>query len=87
MTAAVCILVALSATLVSSSPEETRILEFRETNFSTLNQNVTYKSSKANEPKGMAPLYKITNQILDLFLGDEPIAEGKKYGFAYLKIS
>lgn len=54
-----------------------RILEFREANFSTWNQKVRYNSSVANNPKGMEPLYRLTKQILDVFLGEKPIPDGK----------
>lgn len=60
-----------------ASLSSTPILEFRETNYTKLQQNVTYKSTKSFDIKGMQPLYNITNMVLDFFLGDEPIAEGK----------
>lgn len=71
-----CILVALASSYAAQAVEPT-ILEFRETNYSTLQQNVTYKSTKTNDPKGMEPLYKLTNLILDFFLGDDLIADGE----------
>lgn len=77
---AICILLAVittSPTLVTATPQAPTILEFREANYSTLHQNVTYKSSRVNDPKGMEPLYKITNKVLDFFLDDDPIADGK----------
>lgn len=75
-TIAICIL-ALAASSYAVQSAETSILEFRETNYTTLQQNVTYKSSRTNDPKGMEPLYKITNLVLDFFLGEDPIADGK----------
>lgn len=77
---AICIIFACitsSSIAALSSDSSASILEFRETNYSTLVQNVTYRSTKVASFKGMAPLYNITNLILDFFLGDEPIAEGK----------
>lgn len=55
-----------------------QILQFRDTNYSSPTiTNVTYISSKSYDAKGMAPLYKIANQILGLFIGDNVIPEGK----------
>lgn len=67
-----------SSTAALDSESSAPILAFRETNYSALNQNVTYRSTQAGSFKGMAPLYNITNLILDFFLGDEPIVDGKK---------
>lgn len=61
---------------VKQMEDGTQILRFRAANFSTLNRLVKYNSTTMNDPKGMAPLYKISNQILDLFLGDDAIPEG-----------
>lgn len=73
----ICTLLALAASTYATQAVEPSILEFRETNYTSLQQNVTYKSSRANDPKGMEPLYKITNLVLDFFLDEDPIAEGK----------
>lgn len=54
----------------------TEVLRFREANYTTLNRTIKYNSTTMNDPKGMAPLYKISNQILDLFLGEDAIPEG-----------
>lgn len=56
--------------------DDVQILNFREANFSTYNATVKYKSTTLNDPKGMAPLYNITNRILDFFLNEEPILDG-----------
>lgn len=61
---------------VDQLDDGTQILRFRAANFSTLNRTIKYNSTTLNDPKGMAPLYKISNQILDLFLGDDAIPEG-----------
>lgn len=61
----------------SSSPAPTRILQFREANFSKWNENVKYNSTALTNPKGMEPLYNITNIVLDFFLGKKPIPDGK----------
>lgn len=57
--------------------DDIKILNLPEANFSAFNETAKYMSTTMNDPKGMAPLYKISNQILDLFLGNEPIAPGK----------
>lgn len=61
----------------SSSPAPTRILQFREANFSKWNEKVKYNSTALTNPKGMEPLYNITNTVLDFFLGKQPIPDGK----------
>lgn len=56
-----------------------QILKFRDTNYSSQTiTNVTYISSQSYDAKGMAPLYKIANQVLGLFIGDNVIPEGKR---------
>lgn len=61
---------------VDQLDDGTQILRFRVANFSTLSRTIKYNSTTMNDPKGMAPLYKISNQILDVFLGDDAIPEG-----------
>lgn len=63
---------------------QNRILQFREANFSTWNEKIKYNSTTLNDPKGMAPLYKISNQILDWFLGEDAIPDGKYKYLRYL---
>lgn len=53
-----------------------QILNFREANFSTCNETVNYRSTILNDPKGMTPLYNISNRILNLFVYDDPILDG-----------
>ncbi|XP_059619973.1 prominin-like protein isoform X4 [Phlebotomus argentipes] len=53
-----------------------RILDFKETSFSNWEQNVTYISSTGYHARGMAPMYQITNRVLDLFIGPDAIPEG-----------
>lgn len=54
-----------------------QIIQFRDTNYSpSSTNNVTYISSQSYNAKGMAPLYKIANQILSLFIGDKILPEG-----------
>lgn len=61
---------------VDQLDDGTEVLRFRAANFSTFNRTIKYNSTTLNDPKGMAPLYKISNQILDLFLGEDAIPEG-----------
>lgn len=61
----------------TTSPATTRIIQFRDANFSVWNENVKYNSTAMQNPKGMEPLYNITNVILDFFLGKKPIPDGK----------
>lgn len=61
---------------VDQLDDGTQILRFRVANFSTLSRTIKYNSTTMNDPKGMAPLYKISNQILDVFLCDDAIPEG-----------
>ncbi|XP_055688743.1 prominin-like protein isoform X2 [Lutzomyia longipalpis] len=53
-----------------------RILDFKETSFSNWEQNVTYVSSTGYHARGMAPMYDITNRVLDLFIGPDALPEG-----------
>lgn len=75
---------ALSSTAVvmatnpdTNSPANTRIIQFRDANFSVWNEKVKYNSTAMTNPKGMEPLYNITTIILDFFLGKKPIPDGK----------
>lgn len=61
---------------VDQLDDGTEILRFRVANYSSFNRTIKYNSTTMNDPKGMAPLYKISNQILDMFLGDDVIPEG-----------
>lgn len=55
-----------------------RQLEFRDANYTVwAKDNVSYISSTSYNAKGMAPLYKITNQVLQMFVGENAIPEGK----------
>lgn len=61
----------------SPANANTRIIQFRDANFSTWNEKVKYNSTAMKNPKGMEPLYNITNIILDFFIGKKPIPDGK----------
>lgn len=53
------------------------ILELKETKYTQWNNNVTYISSTSYHAKGMGPVYAISNLIIDLFMGKEPIPDGE----------
>lgn len=83
-TVLICVLLigALSSTTLASSSESTsaentRIIQFRDANFSIWNEKIRYNSTAMSNPKGMEPLYNITTVILDFFLGKKPIPDGK----------
>lgn len=53
-------------------------LVFRNASFSSVApSNVTYRSSTGYNAKGMAPLYKIANQVIGLFVGKTVLPDGK----------
>lgn len=52
-------------------------LNLKETNYTPWNNNVTYISSTSYHAKGMGPVYVISNQIIDLFMGRDVIPEGE----------
>lgn len=63
-----------------------RQLEFRDANYTVwAKENVAYISSTSYHAKGMAPLYKIANQVLQMFVGENAIPEGRFF-FAFLCI-
>lgn len=68
---------AQSTNLDTKTSENTRIIQFRDANFSRWNEKVKYNSTAMTNPKGMEPLYNITSVILDFFLGKKPIPDGK----------
>lgn len=66
----------------SSSSINSNLLDIRPVNYSTWNRNVTYVSSAAFNARGMAPLYNITNMVINLFVdANEPIPKGMKFVF------
>lgn len=75
---AMSIMLAQAAHSETTSPAATtRIIQFRDANFSIWNENIKYNSTAMTNPKGMEPLYNITNMILDFFLGKKPIPDGE----------
>lgn len=60
-----------------TTPPSNRIIQFREANYSEWNEKIKYNSTAMSNPKGMAPLYNLTNMFLDFFLGKKPIPDGK----------
>lgn len=62
----------------SQQQAATNLLDVKPVNYSVWKQNVTYLSSSAFNARGMAPLYNISNTIINLFVDDEePIPRGK----------
>ncbi|XP_063700533.1 prominin-like protein isoform X2 [Culicoides brevitarsis] len=54
-----------------------KLLNIQKVQYSTYNRSDTYLSSTSYNSKGMAPLYNITNMVIDLFVDDdEPIPRG-----------
>lgn len=68
---------ALATNADAQTPANTRIIQFRDANFSVWNEKVKYNSTAMTNPKGMEPLYNITTIILDFFLGKKPIPDGE----------
>lgn len=62
--------------------QETSILRLRRTEYSNFHKNVTYLSSTVYYPRGMKPIYKANNDILNIFLGEDAIPEGKLIWFS-----
>ena len=55
-----------------------RILQIENTKYSIWSQNMTYHSSTGYNALGMAPLYNLTNKLIDVFVdAEEPIPPGK----------
>ena len=54
-----------------------RILKIENTKYTVWIQNLTYASSTDYNALGMAPLYNITNKVIDLFVDHQPIPDGK----------
>lgn len=60
------------------SDSSSSIIQFRDAEFSAWkHDNVTYLSSSGYNAMGMAPLYRIANQIIGLFVGEAVLPEGK----------
>lgn len=66
------ILPSASVVVVQAEP----ILKTRTTEFTRFNDVVEYLSSTSYNARGMAPLYEITNQVIDLFVDENPIPDG-----------
>lgn len=62
----------------SSTISSDKVLQFRDANYTVWTSgNVSYISSTSYSAKGMAPLYKIANEVLRHFIGDVVIPDGK----------
>lgn len=70
----------LAKTAVQASAISPGLIQFRDAQFSEWKSgNVTYLSSTAYNAMGMAPLYRIANQVIELFVGEAVLPDGKKY--------
>lgn len=56
-----------------------QILDIQKTNYTLRNVSVTYESSTTYSSLGMAPLYTITNAVLDIIVGKNLLPEGLYY--------
>uniref|UniRef100_A0A182WKT3 Prominin-like protein n=1 Tax=Anopheles minimus TaxID=112268 RepID=A0A182WKT3_9DIPT len=74
MLGVVLLLIQPSAFVVVAQAEP--ILKIRTTEFTRYNELIEYESSKSYNPRGMAPLYQITNHVIDLFVAEYPIPDG-----------
>ncbi|XP_035914409.1 LOW QUALITY PROTEIN: prominin-like protein, partial [Anopheles stephensi] len=70
----VLLLILPSAFVVVAQAEP--ILKIRTTEFTRYNEVIEYQSSTSYNPRGMAPLYEITNHVIDLFVDENPIPDG-----------
>ncbi|XP_058053748.1 prominin-like protein [Anopheles bellator] len=69
------LLLILPSALVAVAQAEP-ILKIRATEFTRFNDTADYLSSKSYNARGMAPLYEITNHVINLFVDETPIPEG-----------
>lgn len=77
---------ATTRVLSETGSGETMLL-FRDANYSSWeHENVTYRSSTGYNAKGMAPLYKIANQVISLFVGKTVLPEGEWTGGEILRL-
>ncbi|XP_049293875.1 prominin-like protein isoform X4 [Anopheles funestus] len=74
MLGVVLLLILPSAFVVVAQAEP--ILKIRTTEFTRYNEVIEYQSSTSYNPRGMAPLYEITNHVIDLFVDEYPIPDG-----------
>lgn len=64
--------------VLSESGSGETLLVFRDANYSGWeHENVTYRSSTGYNAKGMAPLYKIANQVISVFVGKTVLPDGE----------
>lgn len=77
-TVALAAFVLLSTAHASTAekPTTTRLIPYSPTNYTNWRTNVTYMSSSGYDAQGMAPLYRITNWVLNWFVGEIAIPEG-----------
>lgn len=73
----IVLLTVIVALIFTPSTSAEPILNFKETNYTLWNNNVSYISSTSYHAKGMGPVYVISNQIIGLFMGRDVIPEGE----------
>ncbi|XP_058121237.1 prominin-like protein isoform X2 [Anopheles coustani] len=67
------LILVVAVALVQAEP----ILKIRSTDFSRFNESsAEFVSSRSYNARGMAPLYEITNHVINLFVDEYPIPEG-----------
>lgn len=66
--------------------EEQKILQIENTRYSIWSQNLTYMSSSGYNALGMAPLYNLTNIVIDFFVdAEEPIPPGEFNSWYFMR--
>lgn len=77
----VILVLSVLPTTVTSEPQVQRTITYSTLTYTTWPQNVTYHSSTKYNSRGMAPIYKIIDEVLKLFIGTKAIPEGKLIHF------
>ncbi|XP_065075957.1 prominin-like protein isoform X2 [Ochlerotatus camptorhynchus] len=70
------IVVFCSSQCTSVQAADSFILKIRTTEFSNISETPNFLSSTSYSSRGMAPLYNLTNLVIKLFVGTEPVPEG-----------
>lgn len=75
---AVTLLIAVfsSSQCTSVQAADSFILKIRTTEFTNISETPNFLSSTSYNSRGMAPLYNLTNLVIKLFVGTDPVPEG-----------
>lgn len=75
---AVSLLIAVfsSSQCTSVQAADSFILNIRTTEFSNISETPNFLSSTSYNSRGMSPLYNLTNLVIKLFVGTDPVPEG-----------